>query len=348
MALSNDNLVASLSGAGVSALATIRIVGPLVPRFLETHFSRPVLVGRLVHGELRDASGVIDDPVVALSAASNCADITVHGGSWVCEATLDLCTRFGFRLAESADDPRLIFPESRSLIDAEVQMALPLARTERAVRLLLAQEEAWNVEMPSDDLDPALAREVLADRSLWHLLHPPTVAIVGLPNAGKSTLANQLFGTERSIVSPVAGTTRDWVGEEANLDGLIVKLIDTPGRHETHDPIERQAIAQSQAPVRDASLVIVLLDATRPMNKQSHLLEGHVDPIVAVNKVDLQNGDAKGTPLAVRLQASAGVGVDELVRRVHGRFDIGARPESAPRWWNERQKRFLSSRTAIS
>src|SRR6185503_2714425 len=97
----------------------------------------------------------------------------------------------------------------------------------------------------------------------WWMLHPPRVAIVGEANVGKSTLANQLFAQERSITADLPGTTRDWVGEVANVDGLPVTLVDTPGVRETADEVEREAIARSGEQVAAADLILLVLDATR-------------------------------------------------------------------------------------
>lgn len=339
--MKDTNLVIPLTGQGVSALATVRLVGPLVRPFLEKHFSRIVEPGRIRHGVLNDDGRDIDDPVVALAEDSSFADVTLHGGVWVVRSFIDCAVRAGFHPATADEDPRLLFPESRSHLDAEVQAALPLARTELAVRTLLAQEKAWQ-EWVAASPDPASIRAVLKDNSLHHLLHPPTVAIIGLPNAGKSTLANQLFGTQRSIVSPIAGTTRDWVGEEANLDGLIVKLLDTPGLRTTHDPIERQAILQSRAPVDEAALVIVLLDASRSLAEQTHLLTGLREPLIAINKIDLNASavaEASAAGLrAIGMNAPSQQGIDELVAAIHECFGIDRGSTSKPRIWTDQQR----------
>ena len=118
-----------------------------------------------------------------------------------------------------------------SELEREMLAHLPLARTELGVRVLLAQTGRLGGLRRGAAAGSGrdAGRELLADRSLWWLLHPPRVAIVGAANAGKSTLANQLFAQERSITADLPGTTRDWVGEVADIDGLPVMLVDTPG-----------------------------------------------------------------------------------------------------------------------
>ena len=131
------------------------------------------------------------------------------------KSAIQLAQKAGFEI--SNDNPRVGTDE----IWQEVVDALPLAKTEQAVRVLLAQPAAWK-----SISDP---KKILDDPSGKWLTQLPRVAIVGPANVGKSTLANQLFGQTRSITADLPGTTRDWVGEIANLDGLAVMLIDTPG-----------------------------------------------------------------------------------------------------------------------
>src|SRR5205814_9358437 len=137
-----------------------------------------------------------------------------------------------------------------------------------ALRTLLAQPRAWKGVIDDQNLGRHELERIASDKTLHYLLHPPRVAIVGAPNVGKSTLANQLFAQERSITANLPGTTRDWIGELANLDGLIVQLIDTPGVRATDDEIERRAIAASAVQVESADLVVLMLDVSRPADRE--------------------------------------------------------------------------------
>ena len=309
--------VTVLTAAGASGLAIVRLSGPLTPAFFARHFSRPLAVGRCVHGDLRDEQGVVDDPVCVLDADGS-VDVTLHGNPWIVALVVDLATRSGFAYAVAPAET----------IEDEVRDGLPLARTERAARMLLAQPAAW-LAMEADDVE-AMRR----DRALHHLLHPPTVAIVGVPNAGKSTLANALFGTRRSIVSDAAGTTRDWVGEPADLDGLVVTLVDTPGLRVTADAIERAAIAGSAGAVAAADVVVLLLDATRDDAEQQALRARFDRAVVVANKTDVAAAPIDAIPLIAR----DGVGLDALVRAIHDRLGLNDRPERAPRIWTDRQR----------
>lgn len=329
-----------LTATGTSALATVRLAGPGVISFLERRFSKRVAIGRPVHGELCDNHGVIDDPVVVLREDGFAADLTLHGGAWITRCVIDLAEHDGFAL--SPVDVEIIgSTDARTMLEHEVLASLPRARTELAARILLAQRAAWAGLDASCDRRQA----ILADRSLEHLLTAPTVAIVGLPNAGKSTLANCLFGQQRSIVSPVAGTTRDWVGEEANLNGLIVRLVDTPGRRDTTDPIERAAIAASDATIGGADLVVVLLDATRDDLAQRDLTAQFKSAMVVLNKIDERHAAWTSSRVdaiqAIELCATRGEGVASLVRRIHQHLRIDSDLDR-PRAWTRRQRKVLA------
>ncbi|MFI5380424.1 MAG: GTPase, partial [Tepidisphaerales bacterium] len=234
----------------------------------------PVAPGRCVHGDLRDGEIVIDDVLVV--PGDGFADISTHGGPWVVHCVTDLARRSGF---EPSADP-LDGADGDTIIEREIAAALPLAKTELGIEALLAQREAWSHITP-DDLP-----RMLADDSLLHLLHPRRVAIIGAPNVGKSTLANQLFAQERSITADLPGTTRDWVGELANIDGLPVVLVDTPGLRQSDDPIEQQAIQRSRPVIAAAALVVLVLDPTQDRAAQDLLAAAYPAAMRVLNKSD--------------------------------------------------------------
>jgi tRNA modification GTPase len=324
---------------GAGAIAVVRIVGDHVAPFLQQHFSRPSELGRCVHGQLRDVRRLIDDPVV-VRFADDRAELNVHGGPWVVQATMDLLAREGFAIVTGDDalrDPAAF--DSDDPIEAEMLAALPLARTEQVVAGLLQQPGLWRefLSQPShtrDKIDP-----ILNDHSLWWMLHPPRVAIIGEPNVGKSTLANQLFGQQRSITADVPGTTRDWVGELANIDGLAVMLVDTPGMRQTADAIEREAIGRASEQIGAADLVIIVFDATRTFETADELIARHPNAIAVANKCDLVERSSIDEIHLLPISATLGDGMDELRSRICRAF-ISDRHDRA-RWWTTRQRDLL-------
>jgi tRNA modification GTPase len=161
------------------------------------------------------------------------------------------------------------------------------------------------LEFVEDDLPPAQIEKVkkglddiaetigrLADTyRAGHLIREGLrVAIVGRPNVGKSSLFNALLGTERAIVTDIAGTTRDELRERFSIDGVPVSLIDTAGLRETDDRVESIGVERARASMADADLVVVMLDASEQTSDYDReILESvrELNYIVAINKTDL-------------------------------------------------------------
>ena len=198
-----------------------------------------------------------------------------------------------------------------------------IAAIERSALALLAEVEGW-IDFPEDDLDPSsdawIATELeslqagcaqLAD-SFRHgraVTRGIGVALVGPVNVGKSSLLNALVGTERALVAPQPGTTRDWLEVADVWDGVAVTLVDTAGTRETQDPIELRGIALGEARVASADVVIVVNDGVAPWEDGARFAER---ALVVRSKADL-GGDARGVLVT---SATSGQGLDELKRRV--------------------------------
>jgi tRNA modification GTPase len=295
-----------------------------------------------VHGELSDERGqAIDDPVVVMASDGGWVDVNLHGGPWVVRSFLELCARAGFDVRDRMELPLPAEAvDGATDIEREVMTHLPMAKTELTLRELLRQPQAWEAFERLDEAQRrAEAAAMLADRSLWWLLRAPRVAIAGAPNVGKSTLANQLFAEERSITADVPGTTRDWVGEIANIDGLAVMLVDTPGIRQTGDPIEAAAIGRSAEELAGADLVILVLDGSRPLEPdQAALVARFPHALRIVNKCDLPA--AWDRQQLLHVVATAGEGIEMLRQALRDHFGVHQRPTGA-KWWTARQQELL-------
>lgn len=153
-----------------------------------------------------------------------------------------------------------------------------------------------------------------------------SVAIVGKPNAGKSTLLNRLLNEDRAIVSDIPGTTRDTIEETLNIDGILFRLIDTAGiRAHTTDVIESAGIEKSRQKIREADLVLYLFDASAEglsivQSDIAALALNEVELIVVANKADAAGqviavGEINGKPM-VSISAKRGVGIDTLKEKM--------------------------------
>jgi tRNA modification GTPase len=171
------------------------------------------------------------------------------------------------------------------------------------------------------------------------------VAIAGPPNVGKSTLMNQLARREVAIVSPHAGTTRDIIEVQLDLDGYPVTVIDTAGIRETDDPVEQEGVRRAQARAAEADLVLWLADGDEAVVEQSGST-----PVWSVrNKIDLGGGverSAKSSEREFRISAAQGDGVGDLVTAlVDFAADYFGTNEGAL-ITRERQRRLLEDTTA--
>lgn len=141
-----------------------------------------------------------------------------------------------------------------------------------------------------------------------------SVAIIGKPNAGKSTLLNALLNEERAIVSDIAGTTRDTIEETLNINGVLFRLIDTAGiREHSTDAIENMGIARSKQNAEKADIILHLLDASdREESSFDWLKKFDSKTITVINKVDLVNDKTAEEKNAIRLSAKHKTNIDTL------------------------------------
>lgn len=291
------------------------------------------------------------------------AELHLHGGRAVVGAALDALARLGFcRLAEPGEFTRRAFEHGKfDLTEAEGIADLVAAETGAQRRQALQQMEgalhrlyeAWRhrgvralahleaaIDFPDEDLPDGLADEVriaigglqseieihLADRRGERLRDGLSIAIIGPPNAGKSSLLNLLARRDAAIVSETAGTTRDVIEVHLDLGGWPVILADTAGLRATPDAIEQEGVRRARARAAAADLRLLVLDATVDWNDEMQSLVATTEgwnerrDIVVVNKIDIVgnkiNPPSVVSNRVVQLSANTSAGLPDLLEHL--------------------------------
>ena len=198
--------------------------------------------------------GDIDECLIA-RPHTDMLQIMPHGGPRIRQRLLTWMAEHGLTTDSDIASPSLLFPEAQDEIEARMLLAMSKATSPLAIDLLACQPQRWRMNTSWDEQDEHRSRR------LSHLLQPPRVVVVGAANVGKSTLLNALLGRERTITHDEPGTTRDWVACHVDCGGLVVQWHDTPGRRDTEDMIEAEAISLSRRLEDDADLLVAVADA---------------------------------------------------------------------------------------
>ncbi len=279
-------------------------------------------------------------------------ELTCHGGMLVTQRVLERLFECGAQPAEPGEFSRRAFENGKlDLTEAEAIMDIIRAGSDLALRAaqsqlagsvsrpvqncidhllsLLAHLEAY-IDFPEEDISPqsqeeisvglreireqlsALAGTADAGRLLREGIR---TAIIGPPNAGKSSLLNRLLGYERAIVSPTPGTTRDTIEESLSVRGLLLHLIDTAGLRHTEDPLELQGVERSQRARQAADLVLDVQDATSPFTPWNTPPPG-VPYLRVLNKCDLPMHASRCHRDALRVSALTGEGIPLLLSAI--------------------------------
>lgn len=291
-------------------------------------------------GEVLDEAMVLWMPAPASYTGEDCVELSVHGGAAVVEAVIDALAELGLRLAEPGEFTRRAFQNNRlDLAQAEAVADLIDAETHEQARQALAQlggglsrrYEAWRemlvealalleaaVDFPDEELPvdvaararPALERllteidAALGDEARGRRVREGfRVALVGAPNAGKSSLLNALAGRDAAIVTPTPGTTRDVIEVPLVLAGYKLLLADTAGVREAAEDIEAEGVRRARAWAAGADLRLWVVDAASSAGDWREALDlPRPGDFCILNKADLPAGD-DGSAASVAAEA---------------------------------------------
>jgi len=316
-------------------------------------------------GEAIDDAIALWFPAPSSVTGEDVAEFQVHGSRAVVAALIAVLARMGLRLAEPGEfTRRAFFNDKLDLVQAEAIADLTAAETEAQRRQALRQLDgslgaiyrSWSarllrvlahleaaIDFPDEDLSPAIEAEVAAEtRSLAaeiaehladgrrgeRLRDGIAIAIVGPPNAGKSSLLNRLTRREVAITSPIAGTTRDVIEVALDLAGYPVVLADTAGLRDSADAIEQEGLRRALARAEAAELRLFVFDARNPQDAAGAAAWPGPDTLPVANKIDLVADRATLPHGALAVSALTGDGIAALIESLTGRvaadFDLAA------------------------
>ena len=351
--------IVRISGSNSVAVAE-RIFRTRSQRTVRELAVRQVTLGDAVAGaEVIDEALLLKFTAPNSYTGEDVVEIQAHGGAMAVKNILQAALRNGARIAEPGEFTKRAFLSGRidlaqaeaviDIIRAKTDAALKAAnrslggkmskavRTLRGELLTLLAHIAVAVDYPEDDIETVVNETVRLQTRAWLaqlelvlararsgriLRDGLRVAIVGRPNAGKSSLLNALLGTERAIVTAVPGTTRDSIEECVNIGGIPIVLIDTAGLRETTDIVERIGVERATAIADDAELILYIIDGSEKLadidlvNMRNYF--GRL--IVIINKTDLTD---KIDGLALQLEIPEAQIIRASMTQSSGLTEIG-------------------------
>ena len=299
----------------------------------------------------------------------NMCEINSHGGNIVMKKILELCLKNGAELAEPGEFTKRAFLNGRiDLTQAESVIDVINAKSEKEVQTGIKQLEGGlskeisaikqeildvmvNIEVAIDY--PEYDVEEVTNNEIMNMLNSVEIklnkleksfdngkilkegiktAIIGKPNAGKSSLLNRILKEDRAIVTEFEGTTRDTIEEYVNINGIPLKLIDTAGIRNAKDEVEKIGIHKSKEIAKNADLIIAIFDASKDLSKEDkeilEIIKGK-KVIILLNKIDLQQKLHKKdkefrevTDSIIEISALNNIGIDDVYAEITKLFEI--------------------------
>ena len=320
----------------------------------------------------------------------NMCEINSHGGNVIVKKILELCLKNGADLAEPGEFTKRAFLNGRiDLLQAESVIDVINAKSEKEAQTAVKQLEGIlsreiadikkeimdvmvNIEVaidyPEYDVDDVTNNQILVmlnsieekliklEKSFDNgkiIKEGIKTAIIGRPNAGKSSLLNSILKEERAIVTEYEGTTRDTIEEFVTIEGIPLKLIDTAGIRNAKDEVEKIGIAKSREIANTADLVIAIFDASKELDEEDlEILElaKKKKSIIILNKLDLEN-KINETDLRlkeasnniIKISALNNIGIENLYKKITDLFNLNEiNLDNEVVITNVRQKNFIS------
>ena len=299
----------------------------------------------------------------------NMCEINTHGGNVIIRKILDLCLKNGANLAEPGEFTKRAFLNGRiDLLQAESVIDVINAKSEKEAKTGIKQLEGnlskkikeikqeildvmvnvdVSIDYPEYDVEDVTNAQISSmlnsvqlkleslEKSFDNgklIKEGIKAAIIGRPNAGKSSLLNAILKEDRAIVTEYEGTTRDTIEEFVNIEGIPLKLIDTAGIREAKDEVEKIGIKKSKEIAKDADLVIAIFDSSKDLTKEDIEILNIIKnkkSIILLNKADLDNvleeNDNRFKNISenvIKISALNGEGLEKLYSLISKMFSL--------------------------
>ena len=299
----------------------------------------------------------------------NMCEINSHGNNIILKQILDLCLKNGAKLAEPGEFTKRAFFNGRiDLSQAESVIDLINSKSEKEKKSAINQLEGYlskeinkikarildvmadieaSIDYPEYDIEERTSAMILDEsNNIKNMLENlensfntgktlrdgVNVAIVGSPNAGKSSLLNAMLKEDRAIVTDIEGTTRDTIEEYITIEGILFKIIDTAGIRNSKDKIEQIGIDKSKKALRDADIVIAVFDSTKELSDEDYEILKNIRnkcSIILLNKSDLKKNVLKDNKTIsdtkkeiIEISALNNEGIDCLYKKMASIFKI--------------------------
>ena len=291
-------------------------------------------------------------------------EINTHGGIAITNKVLELLLLNGCRLAEPGEFTKRAFLNGRiDLIEAEGVMDLINSKTEKSRKLAINQvngevsklikdlrqkviEILANIEVNIDypeyeDIEEMTNSMIFSsidniEYEIKNILNHSEnsklikdgikTIIIGSPNVGKSSILNRLLNEEKAIVTDIAGTTRDIVEGNVQIDGVVLNMIDTAGIRETDDLVESIGVKKSLDLINEADLILYVLNNNKELTKEEQEILNRIkdkNNIIIVNKIDLENKlDLNLLPEYICMSVKNDIGINELRNKIKEMFSL--------------------------
>ena len=381
VALATPMARSAIAVARMSGTEALAIARKIAPELAERPAPRTATLAALrgAEGETFDRGIVTFFPAPASYTGEDVVEISIHGNPVLARALLAAAQAAGARLAEPGEFTRRAFVNGKmSLPEAESVAELVDASTEAAARgafarlagrgereiapardALLSAHALWTaaIDFPEqagtenpeeiaghlDDAAGRLARLASGAEIASRIASGVRVAIVGFPNAGKSTVFNRLVGYARAIVAPEPGTTRDTLEADVEIAGLPVRLVDTAGIRDASGAVEAEGVARARDEARGADLALWIQDASRPWDAAARDGWGALtstNKILVFNKLDVAMPPPEAGSIA--LSAISEEAASRLSAEIGRRLTAEFPPEAAGESVSRRQRDLLA------